>query len=821
MTGRTGRASIAAVAATLAVAAAAWTAAGPGAAAQVAVGSRFECVSYAVLRPSAEWSDDWSGSAAKAALVDSGLAESAGKYIRKVVEQAAERDGAPGPEVVVTAERLLRGAAGVLLDGGASVAVHLSSVGGDRVQMRTVVDVGRYERVVRFLDEVGEPVGDAAGFSVRPGDGRTVVTLQGDEATLFDVDGRAMLYFDESGPMAEPPEGLPDPADGGLLPDDGAVYAAFGDFDALRRFMRDLPTRPDEPTPEEAFEKLEFDRLHAATASGRFDGEAFRTSLRAVYDAAGLYRASAAQPLSLDRLPPLPTDVASFGAAACDAAETLERVRELLARLEAMDPDAGPTAADIDRAFGQAEEVLGVPPEKLAAAFGTRWAAFDRPVSGLMAVPTVLAVDVRDAETLRTVAASVRAAAEREAGGDVKFEVTEEDGYRRMAVSGTGSPFTLTLGLGETWAVASLDPFAVDSFFARVAGDEESWAAGEDLTARLPQLGGEFSAVRYVDTESAWRVGLQYVPLGLTLAGQAGGVPLPSPRLPRPAKIVKPLFPNVSVTVSGDEGCETLGVYSAPALPASVSGSGVAPVAVLTALLLPAVQQAREAARRTQCKNNLKNAALAGYNFADLEDSFPAGTVRDSADDPDDRLSGFVHFLPFGDAQGVWDPLDRDDGWQAAANRRVAESNAVPWLLCPSRAGDRSGTGLFASHYALNGGVGADGPTKDVDEEGAGVFGFERTTDFGAIKDGTANTIFHMELSDGIGAWSQGGRATLRPSVEDPPINGPDGFGSEHVGGVQAALADGSVRYINETINPDLFRALMTIQGGEDLNRDF
>jgi hypothetical protein len=121
------------------------------------------------------------------------------------------------------------------------------------------------------------------------------------------------------------------------------------------------------------------------------------------------------------------------------------------------------------------------------------------------------------------------------------------------------------------------------------------------------------------------------------------------------------------------------------------------------------------------------------------------------------------------------------------------------------------------THYVGMAGIGEDAANLKVDEQGAGVFGYNRQTRMRDITDGTSNTIAIMEASNDFGPWAQGGRSTIRGLTEEPYINGPDGIGGSWVGGAQGALADGSVRFISENIDPDVFKALMTISGGEQI----
>ena len=88
-------------------------------------------------------------------------------------------------------------------------------------------------------------------------------------------------------------------------------------------------------------------------------------------------------------------------------------------------------------------------------------------------------------------------------------------------------------------------------------------------------------------------------------------------------------------------------------------------IGILIALLLPAVQAAREAARRTQCSNNLKQVGLAAHNFQNMNRRFPPGFLGtlSPATDPSNNAQyagSLVYLLPFMEFNNIWDPLDKE-----------------------------------------------------------------------------------------------------------------------------------------------------------------
>ncbi|NNJ26445.1 DUF1559 domain-containing protein [Alienimonas chondri] len=226
----------------------------------------------------------------------------------------------------------------------------------------------------------------------------------------------------------------------------------------------------------------------------------------------------------------------------------------------------------------------------------------------------------------------------------------------------------------------------------------------------------------------------------------------------------------------------------------------------LVALLLPAVQQAREAARRSQSQNNLKEMGLAGHNFHSVYKAFPphasGGTNLAQAENPaNPRMSWMTASLPFMDQTALWGRVDPSVRFDDPAAASVYETR-VESFLTPAAAPPEGG--LAPAHYAGN--VHLLGPTFS-----------------GAIRDitdGAASTIYAGEIDPINGspaAW--GDPNNLRDPADG--LNVPGGFGATWAGGdaqrggVQMVFADGSVSFVSNNIDPAVLAALGTPDGGE------
>ena len=305
----------------------------------------------------------------------------------------------------------------------------------------------------------------------------------------------------------------------------------------------------------------------------------------------------------------------------------------------------------------------------------------------------------------------------------------------------------------------------------------------------------------------------------------------------------------------------------------------IAIIAVLIALLLPAVQKVRESANRATCQNNLKQIGLALHNYHDARGSFPVG-YSIAQDMGDGRWANgtnwWIESMPYLEQDnwyGRWDYADQRNN--VAGGTGATTAQVIPIMLCPSdplpapvwyytaKNSTYAWTNGFygLSSYGGNGGTrsaqGSIGNVAPVTNDGI-LFGSSHVR-IADVTDGTSNTLllgerYHRDpefdriivnaVGDnppirGLGLWAffflGAPRNVLLGSLvpinyQVPPsaavgdpwtiVNRLCAYGSGHPGGANFAVADGSVRFLSDQTSLTILRALGTRAGGEVVPAD-
>jgi len=219
----------------------------------------------------------------------------------------------------------------------------------------------------------------------------------------------------------------------------------------------------------------------------------------------------------------------------------------------------------------------------------------------------------------------------------------------------------------------------------------------------------------------------------------------------------------------------------------------------LVALLLPAIQAAREAARRSQCTNNLKQIALAFHNYHDVHKTFPPAYIPDKDGKP--MHSWRVLILPYLEQRALHKRYNFDEPWDSPGNLAVANA-VIPVYSCPSCPPSGDSPVSPETNYMV-----ITGPET--------VFDGAKAARMADIKDGTSNTIMVVEVSGTGVNWAEPVDLDVADLTLPLSSGGSETTGSHHPGGINAAWCDGSVHFLSDGIAQEVLDAMITKAGGE------
>ncbi len=237
------------------------------------------------------------------------------------------------------------------------------------------------------------------------------------------------------------------------------------------------------------------------------------------------------------------------------------------------------------------------------------------------------------------------------------------------------------------------------------------------------------------------------------------------------------------------------------------------------------VGKSREAEAREECVNHLRQIGLALCAYAVHASAFPTGTVQNDSLVPQRRL-GWLVILSRYLEQWFW-IFDLSKPWDDDANRitrghgveeAVQIVRRVALFCCPAAKEPAKEPMPGLTSYVGITGLGRDSGLFPKGDQRIGIFGYDRQTFLADVKDGLATTIAVAETAE-TGPWTAGGTHTLRglDPERQPYLGQGRQFGGNHAGGTMVLFADGSVRLLRDSIDPQILEALSTIAGGEIL----
>jgi hypothetical protein len=509
------------------------------------------------------------------------------------------------------------------------------------------------------------------------------------------------------------------------------------------------------PLPREA-DALGLDGLKRVELRWGFQDDALRAVLRVVAPVPrrGLLSLLDQPSFKIGSLPPVPAGLTGFSALSVDSATTYDKI---VAVVKAARPQGADQVAAFEREVRQLfglelrDDLLRHLGPKLAvyAQEVGQGAAVD-PASAVMAQFTgqTLAVQVRDAAAVarvldRLMAGLNRIIKQRQTAGRPDQADAASFEFRKQAAP--RPTYVLDLPPG------SVPPQWAAMFRPTVVLDENQLVLAATTTAVDQALAGG----------PPWQPKAAFIPVAQRLPDSFVFLNFSDPRDWMPTSIEK--------------------------LPAVVQQ--------LNSMLIPAVQSAREAARRAQCVNNLKQLALAILNYESANFKFPRPAITDKQGKP--FLSWRVAILPYLGQGALYNKFKLDEPWDSPHNRALLKEMPLAFA-CPGRAPVEP----FTTNYQVLTGNGA-------------LFESGRGARLAEITDGTSNTLLVVEAKREV-PWTKPDDLMLEPAARASLF----GAGSSHAGGFYIAMADGSVRFVDHSINPQTFRALVTRSGGEVVRPD-
>ena len=271
----------------------------------------------------------------------------------------------------------------------------------------------------------------------------------------------------------------------------------------------------------------------------------------------------------------------------------------------------------------------------------------------------------------------------------------------------------------------------------------------------------------------------------------------------------------------------------------------IAIIGTLIGLLLPSVQNMREASRRSVCTNNMKQMGLGLTSFESARRRFPPGTddfVRPGeASALEHAWSSYI--LPHVEESGVSTKIDYTKHWNEAGGNDAASDITLSLYVCPSGIemfpGKQDYGGILGSAVALSSSTNAsvswdNGVLRGSRDPASGRFRWPTAARM--ISDGLSKTLLAAEAVDrkshtgpngdgntnssvGSSRWACGTNCFLHnsPAVNDPSV---DGFRSRHPNGLNCVFADGHVVFLSDSVDSDVLVSISTANGGEAVPLD-
>lgn len=554
-------------------------------------------------------------------------------------------------------------------------------------------------------------------------------------------------------------------------------------------------------------EALGFRQLkHISVVSG-LDADAGVTKAAIVTDGApqGLFALTPDKPLTIESLKRIPANASNASVMRFDLAHVMEQILVFADKVQPGSREQG------EAALTQFEQQAGFSLKTdLLGALGDEWSYYTSgSEAGALMVPgIVVTASVRDHEKLSktlNIGTTVLKAVLGQFGPQAPvtlhdFTTRGETGYR-LTINNLPLPIAPAWVLTKDQLIIGLTPQLVTSHLSATKSGK-SLADHEVIQAAFKRTPKPIS-VSFADPkpglQGLYTLVSTFSPVLLGQLAQQG-IEFNLPPLPPMSDLEQHLAPSVTMTTRTPNGWFMESHYVVST--GNVGAAAPAVIGVGVALLLPAVQQARTAARRSQDKNNLKQIGLAFHNFHDVYRHFPAAASVDAKGKK--LLSWRVHILPFVEAAPLYEQFHLDEPWDSDHNKKLIEK--MPEVYASPH--DPELTAKGKTRYVAPRGKGTmfegDGKTEGNVPQGKSVRD---------ILDGTSNSIMILVAKpDAAVIW------TKPDDLEIDFKNPLKSLSGSALQGFHALFGDGTVRFISDNINADVMKALLTINGGETVD---
>ncbi len=480
-----------------------------------------------------------------------------------------------------------------------------------------------------------------------------------------------------------------------------------------------------------------------------------------------------------------------------DLSKSLELILDVIAT---GDPKAAATARD---GLSQFRAIAGFDVDThLLKAIGPDWTVLVSPAPGAIMPSVAIIAGVRDAKAFASVHKALLAMlAGATANQDVQLSVREVP-YRGKTL------FCLDVVMKEgafpiepTWCltgdslVITLSPQLMKTLLSR---DPADGGLGTTPEVAKALIGSEPSFVATAEPRSSIGTLSSFyelaVPTARGLLAQKG-IDLDLPQLPASSAILPFIRPSVTVIRHEPQGILVQTAGTVPLVGGGALAAMPSSAPVLVALLLPAVSAARDAANRAMVMNNVKQVLLALLTYEADNARLPPQAICDKQGNP--LLSWRVAILPYLGEEELYEAFHLDEPWDSEHNRELI--GRMPQVfVSPLATADETQNGLTNLQVLA-------GPGTPFTKPATGI----RPAD---VRDGMSNTLAVVEaVSDAAVPWTKPADILFDPDEPLSGVGNPRRNGNVFVAG----FLDGSVRTFAPTIDPVVFKALVTPAGGE------